>query len=291
MAKNEVIETMNTGVIPADMLALVDDNAGMGIDTLSEEDKIIAQIRVAQSTSPQLKSKNAKYIPDLKLGDLFNSATGKVYGPSAKLAVLGVYKALIIWGTLDDVSSVPPEETVFEVADPVRYAEVYNACTVTEDFKRIYKGTKRVNTTYRIAAVIFNDDGSYEPIMIDCPKTRFKNAKQLITLLSNIKYTSRTGALKIAPSCLSLIKMEVIEAGNDTNEWYEYKFSRIMEDPMLKGGFLSAEVYQTLLGEAKLLKENLTSGKVKLDTDVDTDTETVSTVAETFDGVAEEVVF
>lgn len=263
MAKNEMTVTAGSTAMVMDeaMYAMVEESAGLGVDTLSEEDCARVEIKIAQQTSPQLKAKNAKYIPGLTQGDLFNSASGKIYGKSVKLAILGVYKAIVVWSSLDDISSTPPEEDVMQCVNPKRYAEILNGCTVV-DGKRIYKGTKKVNTVYRLAAVAFDDDGTYEPVMIECAKTRYKNAKQLNTLLTNIRYADRTGRLHQAPSCIAMIKMEVAEAGNENNDWYEFKFSRVMEDELLAGGFFKTGLAQSLISEAKILRDGLVSGSI-----------------------------
>lgn len=293
MTKNEVAK-QETTALSTNVLEMLEANAGAGTDTLANDDQTRVEIKIAQQTSPQLKQNNAKYIEGLKQGDMFNSSTGRIYGKEVKLAVVGVYKGLIVWGTLEDQSKVPPEEEVFEAANPKRYAQIMNESIVNDSNKRIWKGTKKVNTTYRVAVIVFNEDGTQEPAVIDCIKTRYKNGKQLNTLLSNIRFTDRNGMLRPAPSCLAMIKAEVVTASNGSNDWYELKFSRVMDDPQylddkgqFKAGYLAA-----LLGETTFLKQSIISGAEKFALgNAEADEYDTADAATSFDGAGMEEVF
>lgn len=282
MTKNEVTKQTGTSVISPDVLEMMEESVGLGTETLDSGDKLRVELKIAQQTSPQLKTKSPKYIAGLKQGDLFNSASGKIYGASAHIAVLGVYKALVIWGTLEDISSEPPEEEVFEAANPKRYAQILSECTVDDKNRRIWKGTKKVNSTYRVAAVVFNDDGTYEPVVIDCIKTKYKNGKQLNALLDSIRFTDREGRLRKAPACAALIRVDVAEASNDMNDWFELKFSKATTHDLVDGttGLFKTDVLAGLLAEARVLRDNLVSGKDTLSVDTSDIAEETSDVFE-----------
>lgn len=290
MTKNEVAMKEGTSLMAPDVLEMMEESAGLGTETLDSGDKLRVELKIAQQTSPQLKSKSPKYIAGLKQGDLFNSASGKVYGTSANIAVLGVYKALVIWGTLDDISSEPPEEEVFEATNPKRYAQIISECKVDDKNRRIWKGTKKVNSTYRVAAVVFNDDGTYEPVVIDCIKTKYKNGKQLNALLDSIRFTDREGRLRKAPACSALIRVDVAEASNDMNDWFELKFSKCTAHDLVDGrtGLFKPDVLASLLAEARVLRDNLVSGKDTLSVDI---SEAEEVASEVFEGSTDDVVF
>lgn len=274
MTKNEVATTKGNA-LSTDVMDLLAQNAGLGTDTLTESDKVMAQLKIAQAMSPQLEKDDAKYIPGLSVGDMFNAATGEVYGPVANISVLGIYKTLTVWEGLDAASSTPPIETVAEYVNPRRYAEIM-AATVLQDNVRIYQGNKRVNEAYRIAAMVVRPDGSTDPVMIECAKTKFKNAKQLNTLLTSIRHTIN-GRTIVPPSCSVMIAVEVIKVQNTSNKWYEFKFSRVTENDLLVGGIFNADLLAPLLNEASLLKTSLKDGSVKFDSAVEVQESTANT--------------
>lgn len=68
---------------PAGALAVPDfmkGDAGKGLEHLKKDDLQLPRLALAQGLSPQLVDGNAKYIEDLKLGDMFNNLTGDIYG-------------------------------------------------------------------------------------------------------------------------------------------------------------------------------------------------------------------
>lgn len=264
MTKNEVATKQTTG-LSTDVMSLLEENAGLGLDTLDDGDKIIAQLKIAQMMSPQLKKSDAKYIAGLSGGDMFNAATSEVYGPIANIAVLGVYKALTVWGTLEDTSSEPPLEVVLECVNPRRYAEI-KSNLVKVDNMMVLDKTKKVNESFRIAAMVIRPDNTFDPVMIECAKTRFKNARQLNTLLDSARVTIGNKVIK-PPACAVMITMEVVEASKDGNSWFEFRFSRNNDHELLNGGIFGSETLGLFLSEAKLLKESLIAGDVKLSSD------------------------
>lgn len=266
MTKNELTNT-TSNALSTDVMDLLSENAGLGTETLDSNDKVLAQLKIAQAMAPQLKKSDAKYIPGLSVGDLFNSATGEVYGPSAKISVLGVYKALTIWSSLEDSGTTPPEETIMQCVNPNRYAQVLAKAQRVENML-VLDGCKKVNESYRIAAVVVKDDGTSDPVMIECAKTRFKNAKQLNTLLGSIRVTI-SGKTIVPPACAVMIDVAPIEVSKDSKSWYEYKFTRTLEHDALQDGIFKSEILGFVLNEAKLLKENLISGEVKMEAETE----------------------
>lgn len=266
MTKNELTKAGSTA-LGTDVMDLLAENAGLGTETLSADDKVLAQLKIAQAMAPQLKKSDAKYVPGLAVGDLFNSATGEIYGPTVKLSVLGIYKALTIWPSLDDASMTPPEETVMQCVNPTRYSQIM-AQAQRVDNLLVLDGTKRVNESFRIAAVVIKEDGTSDPVMIECAKTRYKNAKQLNTLLGSIRVTVG-GKTIIPPSCAVMINAEPIEVNKDGKSWYEYKFTRVATHDALENGIFKGDILGFVLGEAKLLKENLLTGAVRMEAETD----------------------
>lgn len=54
--------------------------AGQGREHILPEDVVIPRLALAQGLSPQLDPDKAEYIPGLKMGDAFNTLTGRIYG-------------------------------------------------------------------------------------------------------------------------------------------------------------------------------------------------------------------
>jgi hypothetical protein len=135
----ERVETKGSlAVVPAHLkqyVGMADDEQVVG-----REDMLIPRLAVAQDgMSPQLKKASELYIPELEAGDLFNTVTNEIYGPTATViplfftknyiefapnmgGVLGQYsnaaelpKGGLDWGRdPEDGSPIPPRITEFK---------------------------------------------------------------------------------------------------------------------------------------------------------------------------------
>lgn len=60
--------------------ASLDPNDLAGTEDITAADIRLPRLAIAQGLSPQLLSNKSEYIPDLKIGQLFNDLTGEIYG-------------------------------------------------------------------------------------------------------------------------------------------------------------------------------------------------------------------
>src|ERR1041385_829350 len=76
-------------------------------DQISMDDITIPRLGLAQGgLSPQLKKANESYIPGLQEGDLFNTATGQIYGPKVTVVPLFHFKNWIHFKDIKDGGGV-----------------------------------------------------------------------------------------------------------------------------------------------------------------------------------------
>lgn len=77
--KNDAIEKVGIGTMTKRPTFLkVDDTRGT--DHIERDDLQMPRVGLAQGLSPELIEGDMKYIPELKLGDMFNNLTGQIYG-------------------------------------------------------------------------------------------------------------------------------------------------------------------------------------------------------------------
>lgn len=64
---------------------------------LTQDELELPFLRVAQKGSPQVDDDKPEFIPGLKPGDYFNTASGANYGPELNVQVHGYFRNFIIW--------------------------------------------------------------------------------------------------------------------------------------------------------------------------------------------------
>jgi hypothetical protein len=59
-----------------------------GLEDMTKEDVLIPRLALAQALSPQVTEGDPAFIPSLKVGDMFNSMTGEVYGREVYIQII-----------------------------------------------------------------------------------------------------------------------------------------------------------------------------------------------------------
>jgi len=77
MAKDEIVKTGPSAIV---VPSFIDQGDHRGTETITSEDLQMPRLSLAQALSPELDESNPRFIEGLKVGDAFNSLTGKVYG-------------------------------------------------------------------------------------------------------------------------------------------------------------------------------------------------------------------
>jgi hypothetical protein len=74
----------------------------VGTEEVEREDLTLPRIGIAQSLSPQRKKTDARYIPGLDEGQLFNTVTRQIYGEKVQLIPLFFFKQQMKFKDIDE---------------------------------------------------------------------------------------------------------------------------------------------------------------------------------------------
>jgi hypothetical protein len=77
-----------------------------GTELIEGSDMTMPRLAICQSTNPQRKKTNAKYIEGLEEGDIFNSLTGNIYEKPVHIIPLFFYKSRILFKDIDEGGGV-----------------------------------------------------------------------------------------------------------------------------------------------------------------------------------------
>ena len=91
MAGKAVAEKAQAGLPSADVLDLIAETAGDGLDYDTSELQI-PFIRVIQAMSPQVNKRDPAYIEGASVGDIFNTVTGQYWDGEAGIEVIPCYQ-------------------------------------------------------------------------------------------------------------------------------------------------------------------------------------------------------
>ena len=238
--------------LPAEMMDLIVDTAGEGID-FEASDLQIPFIRVAQGTSLQLKKSDSKYMPDLRQGDIYNTVSGQ------------------IWDGEEGITVIPCYQTT---SYPEFYPEsqgggyVGNRSPDDPDLQRTErKGAKEflpngneVIKTDQYYSLILGEDGDYNPAIVDFKSTGLKVSRRWKTQMTMQKIKDSKGVMRIPALFSTIWKLTVVEESKTVdgslrtwNNWHVEKVGFVQDRKLLDAAIKFRKSVEK--GEAKAVSE------------------------------------
>lgn len=176
LSKNkEVKETAIEGVDGAISMERPDWMGDEVVDEAMDKDELLLpRIDVAQALSPQLDESEPNYIEGLKLGDLFNTATGEIYGRTLNFVAAQYTKEFLVF-----------QDRAMGGGFGGSYATEDLAMAAIDNLEG--EGWEPILALSNLV-LILNDDGSVkEMAYMSCTKTKIKAAKKMNTYLKMVR--------------------------------------------------------------------------------------------------------
>lgn len=179
------------------------------MENAPEEDQIegqprIPRLAIAQGLSPQLQRNNPKYIPELKLGELFNTLTREVYG-------VGPLEFSV-------VRRMPSRWIEFDADRKVVDPDVPPNDPRTQ-WRQTPEGRKPPIATQFLDFIVVLL-GQMEPIAISCARTGMRAADDLLGLISIRRPKLIAGKFMRLPEFAMKFTVEVGQATGPANSTY-----------------------------------------------------------------------
>lgn len=218
---------------PDDMPDYIKNSGGRGNEGVEMADMVIPRVELVQALSPCLKPSDPAFIEGAQQGDLFNSVTRILYGPSLSVVPVIFKKEYLIWKDRTKGGG-------FRGAYPTM-ADAQARIESEEDAEFL----QAVETAQHFVLVI-KEDGTTEECVVSMNKTKLKVSKQwnsLIRINGNDRFSREYTLFSV----------------DDSNEKGDFKNWGIMNK-----GFPEQEHY----AKAEALYEAIASGarKVVVDT-------------------------
>jgi hypothetical protein len=203
---------INVGV-PAHMIEDMAQYSGAGLSERTQDFQV-PFLMIAQSGSPQVKPQQPdKYIEGLRVGDIFNSATGKFWRGSEGLLVCQSYfqKAMVEWITRDDGSG-------WVATHPIDTPLVKQARWGGKDDTQLLlpNGHQLVDTSYHFVA----DAETGEIGVVSMASTSLGCSRTWQTLIKGIKVPGPSGNLVVAPAFSRVYRLSTRWKQNAKGDWF-----------------------------------------------------------------------
>ena len=241
---NEVATAKNTAV-SADLMDDLLADAGEGA-VFSADEMQIPFVRLLQALSPQLNKKKAEYIEGASSGDAFNNVTNQYWDGEKGITVIPCYQTT-------KYLEFTPREMGGGFRGEVPSNSPLLQQTTRSGSKEILPSGNELVKSVQYFCFIVEDDGNFQPVVIDMKSTQLKVSKRWNTQISmQKKKHPKTGALVQLPIFATMWRLYSVEESNDQGSWSNWAVERV-------GLVEDRNLYQ----EARAFRKSIEAGEVK----------------------------
>ena len=241
---NEVATAKNTA-LSADLLDDMMLDAGEGA-AFSADEMQIPFVRLLQALSPQLNKKKAEYIEGASSGDAFNNVTGQYWDGEQGLTVIPCYQTT-------KYLEFTPREMGGGFRGEINPNNPVLQQTTRSGSKEILPNGNELVKSDQHFCLIVDEDGGYQPAVIDMKSTQLKVSRRWTTQIAMQKVKNpKTGALVTPAVFATMWKLSTTEESNDQGSWSNWAVEKV-------GLVEDRDLYQ----EARTFRKSIEAGEVK----------------------------
>lgn len=231
--------------VSTDVLDDIFDHAGEGAAFDSSEMQI-PFVRLLQALSPQLNKKKAEYIEGASSGDAFNNVTNQYWDGEEGLTVIPCFQTTkYLEFTPRDMGGgfrgeIPANSPLLQQTQRSGSKEI------------LPNGNELVKSDQHFCLIV-EEDGSFQPVVIDMKSTQLKVSRRWKTQIAmqKIKHP-KDGRMITPPVFATMWKLRSVEESNDQGSWSNWTVERI-----------GTVENRDILLEAKAFRDSVMAGEVK----------------------------
>ena len=223
---------------------LFEDDANAGSQNISQEDLALPFLKVLGQLSPEINTRDAKYIKGAQPGMILNTVTGDYYDGEKGIQVLPVFykRQYIEWQDRGESMGAPV--AIHEVN-----SDLLGKVTRDKSNKdRLPNGNYLENTASHFVVLLGKTPTT---ALISMKATQLKVSRKWNSIMMGIKMQGKNG-LFTPPTYSHIYKLKTVQMSNDKGTWFGWDVSKV-------GPIEDKSVY----GIAKNFAERVSKGEIK----------------------------
>ena len=223
---------------------LFEADANAGSQNISQEDLALPFLKVLGQLSPEINTRDAKYIKGAQPGMILNTVTGEYYDGEKGIQVLPVFykRQYIEWQDRGESMGAPV--AIHEVN-----SDLLSKVTRDKSNKdRLPNGNYLENTASHFVVLLGKTPTT---ALISMKATQLKVSRKWNSIMMGIKMQGKNG-LFTPPTYSHIYKLKTVQMSNDKGTWFGWDVSKV-------GPIEDKSVY----GIAKNFAERVSKGEIK----------------------------
>ena len=235
VAKRENAGALATNVFEAD--------AGQGIANIKQEDLALPFLKVLGQLSPEVNTRDAKYVKGAQPGMIINTVTAELYDGEKGIDVLPVYykRQYIEWQDRGESKGAPVN--IYDAGD-----DIPKTTRDKGNKDRLANGNYLENTVSHFVILLGKTPTT---ALISMKATQLKISRKWNSMMMGIKMQGKNG-LFTPPTYSHIYKLKTVQQSNDKGTWFGWDVSKV-------GPVTNKSVYQI----AKAFSNNVAKGNVQ----------------------------
>lgn len=233
--------------LPAEMMDLLQQDAGAGFEQVTKDDLLIPFLRILQAMSPATKKRESTYIEGAEEGMFINSALGTLWDGAEGISIIpcAFARRYVEW---------EPGGNGKLIADHGSDSKILERATV--DGPRWKIGNNVLQLSGDFYVLYMRPDGDWGKAIISLAKTQYKKSRRWLTALTDFTIVGNGGKRFNPPMWYRTWKMTAVPESNDQGSWFGFKM-----EP--SGLITSVENFQDVYQIAKGFHDQVSSGAVR----------------------------
>ena len=236
IAKRENAGALSTNLFEAD--------ANAGSQNIAQEDLALPFLKVLGQLSPEINTRDAKYIKGTQPGMILNTVTGEYYDGEKGIQVLPVFykRQYIEWQDRGESMGAPV--AIHEVN-----SDLLSKVTRDKSNKdRLPNGNYLENTASHFVVLLGKTPTT---ALISMKATQLKVSRKWNSIMMGIKMQGKNG-LFTPPTYSHIYKLKTVQMSNDKGTWFGWTYIKV-------GPVKNKSVYDM----AKNFSERVSKGEIK----------------------------
>ena len=210
VAKRENAGALATNVFEAD--------AGQGIANIKQEDLALPFLKVLGQLSPEVNTRDAKYVKGAQPGMIINTVTAELYDGEKGIEVLPVYykRQYIEWQDRGESKGAPVN--IYDAGD-----DIPKTTRDKGNKDRLANGNYLENTVSHFVILLGKTPTT---ALISMKATQLKISRKWNSMMMGIKMQGKNG-LFTPPTYSHIYKLRTVQQSNDKGTWFGWDVSKV----------------------------------------------------------------
>jgi len=218
MSDSKAVTEAKKKELSLDVTSLFEEDAGLGMDNMGQEDLALPFLKVLSGNDPVLDD-----MDNARKGDILNTVTNALYKGAEGIKVIpcAYQRRFIQWSPRGEGSSAPI--AIYEPSQERPKTE-----RSTEDNKEyVIGGTgDYIEETHQHFVVVLNDDGSAETALIAMKSTQLKKSRKWNSMMQSVQMQGKNGPFT-PPRFSHIYLLKTLKEENSKGSWHGWEMSRV----------------------------------------------------------------